>query len=157
MTHIKDCMKRNVISIPETATTAEAASVFVQYHIGVLPVVNAQGKPVGILRLSDLLTLELPDFVNLVEDLDFVHDFGAVETTHPTPDLLARPVTALMQPITTVGEGCGLLRAYSLMVKDDLHDIPVTDSDGVLVGIASRVDVAAAVLSAWQKPEEKAT
>ncbi|MBN2085628.1 MAG: CBS domain-containing protein [Anaerolineales bacterium] len=148
---IGDCMKRNVFSIPAEETVAEAARVFVDHHIGVLPVVNNGQKPIGILRLSDLLALELPDFVNLIADLDFVHDFGAVETTRPAPELLARPVTSLMQPVTTVGEDSGLLRAYSLMIKDDLHDIPVTDSNGVLVGIASRVDVATAVLSYWQE------
>ena len=109
----------------------------------------------GILRVSDLLTLELPDFVNLVADVDFVHDFGAVETTRPAAELLAQPVTSLMQSVTTVEEDCGLLRAYSLMVKDELHDIPVTNSNGVLVGIASRVDVATAVLSGWQSQEGK--
>ncbi len=153
--NIKDCMKRNVVSIPEKETIAEAASVFVKYHVGVLPVVNEEGKPVGILRLSDLLALELPDFVNLMEDVDFVHDFGAVETTRPAPELLTRPVTALMQSVTTVEEDCGMLRAYSLMLKDELHDIPVTDSKGILVGIASRVDVATAVLSYWQGQEGK--
>jgi CBS domain-containing membrane protein len=147
---IKDCMKRNVISIPAEDTVAEAARIFVKQHVGVLPVVNADGKPVGILRLSDLLTLELPDFVNLIADLDFVHDFGAVETTRPSPELLTRPVTTIMQPVATVEEDSGLLRAYSMMLKDDLHDIPVTDSAGKLVGIASRVDVATAVLSSWQ-------
>ncbi|MGB7538970.1 MAG: CBS domain-containing protein [Anaerolineales bacterium] len=154
---IKSCMKRNVISIPVEGTVAEAARVFVKHHVGVLPVVNAEGKPVGILRVRDLLTLELPDFVNLVEDVDFVHDFGAVETTRPASELLARPVTSLMQPVLTVGEDCGLLRAYSMMLKDDLQDIPVTDARGVLVGIASRVDVATAVLSSWQERKGKAT
>jgi DHA2 family multidrug resistance protein-like MFS transporter len=152
---LRDCMKRNVISIPAEATVAEAARVFIKHHVGVLPVVSKERKPVGILRLSDLLTLELPDFISLVEDVDFVHDFGAVETTRPAPELLAQPVTALMQPVTTVEEDCGLLRAYSLMVKDELHDIPVTDSQGILVGIASRVDVATAVLSYWRGQEGK--
>jgi len=100
--NIKDCMKRNVISIPAEETVAKAARGFVQHHVGVLPVVNEAGKPIGILRLSDLLTLELPDFVGLVADVDFVHDFGAVETTRPEPELLAQPVTTLMQPVTTV-------------------------------------------------------
>ncbi len=154
---IMDCMKRKVISIPAEETVAEAARVFVKHHVGVLPVVNAEGKPVGILRLSDLLTLELPDFVSLVADVDFVHDFGAVETTRPAPELLAQPVTTLMQPVTTVEEDSGLLRAYSLMLKDDLHDIPVTDSSGILVGIASRVDVATAVLFYWNIQDGKAT
>jgi CBS domain-containing protein len=147
---IKNCMKQNVISIPVEETISEAARVFVKHHISVLPVVNDEGKPIGILRLSDLLTLELQDFVSLVTDVDFVHDFGAVETTRPSPELLARPVTTLMQPVTTVEEDCGLLRAYSMMLKDDLHDIPVTNTKGILVGIASRVDVATAVLSYWR-------
>ncbi len=148
---VKDCMKRNVISTGTTSTVSEAAQVFVKHHIGVLPVLDEAGKPVGILRLKDLLSLELPDFFNLVADVDFVHDFGAVETTRPSPELLARPVTSLMQPIVTVEEECGLLRAYSMMLKDDLHDIPVVNTEGLLTGIASRVDVATAVLSSWKE------
>jgi CBS domain-containing protein len=152
---IRDCMKRDVISIPAEKTIAEAARIFVKHHVGVLPVVNSEGKPVGILRVGDLLTLELPDFVNLIADVDFVHDFGAVETTRPAAELLARPVTAMMESVTTVEEDTGLLRAYSLMLKDDLQDIPVTSSKGILVGIASRVDVATAVLSSWQVKQGK--
>jgi DHA2 family multidrug resistance protein-like MFS transporter len=153
--NIRDCMKRNVFSISADATVAEAAQVFVKKHVGVLPVLDADGKPIGILRLRDLLTLELPDFFNLVDDVDFVHDFGAVETTRPDPEILVRPAAGLMQPVTTVEEDCGLLRAYSMMLKDDLHDIPVTDAKGVLVGIASRVDVATAVLSHWSTKKAK--
>ncbi len=152
---IKDCMKRDVISIPAEKTIAEAARIFVKHHVGVLPVLDGEGKPVGILRVSDLLTLELPDFVNLVADVDFVHDFGAVETTRPAAELLARPVTSLMESVTTIEEDTGLLRGYSLMLKDDLQDIPVTNSRGILVGIASRVDVATAVLSSWQEKQGK--
>ena len=35
-------MKRNVISIPETSTVREAAAVFVQKHVGLLPVVDQE-------------------------------------------------------------------------------------------------------------------
>lgn len=147
---IKNCMKRNVYSIPATATIRQAAALFVDRHIGLLPVVDDQGKPFGAIRLSDLLSLELPDFFNLLPDLDFVHDFGAVESTHPTAAELDRPVTVIMQPRLTVEETCGLLRAYALMVKHNLHDLPVVSAEGVLVGIASRVDIGAAILSTWK-------
>src|SRR3990172_4911617 len=112
---IGDCMKRTVVSIPATATVGEAAALIVARHIGLLPVVDAQGRVLGVLGVRDLLTLELPAFVNLVDDVDFVHDFGAVETTRPSPEALAQPVTNLMRPATTVPENCGLLRAYALM------------------------------------------
>jgi CBS domain-containing protein len=145
-------MKRNVVSIPESATVGAAVALFVARHIGLLPVVDEQGRPVGTLGLRDMLTLALPAFVNLMNDVDFVHDFGAVESSRPSAETLAQPVTAIMRPATTVPEDCGLLRAYTVMRQRDLHDLPVVDAEGKLAGIASRVDVATAVLAGWQSP-----
>jgi CBS-domain-containing membrane protein len=147
---INNCMKRNVYSIPATATIREAAALIVERHIGLLPVVDEQGKPVGVVGLSDLLSLELPDFFKLIHDFDFVHDFGAVETTRPSAAEIDRPVTALLRPGIFVEETTGLLRAYALMVKNNLHDLPVVSAEGTLVGIASRVDLGTAILSAWK-------
>lgn len=146
---IKDCMKKNAVFISPATQVREAAALIVKKHVGILPVVDEQGKPVGVLRLSDLLALEMPDFVNLVADLDFVHDFGAVETTRPAQRLLAQPVSAIMQPILTIEEKSGLLRAYAIMLKNNLYDLPVTNASGELVGIVSRVDIGTAVLSLW--------
>src|SRR4030065_2609543 len=92
----------------------------------------------------------MPDFFDLLPDLDFVHHFGAVETTRPSPQELNRPVTKLMQPVLTVDENCGLLRAYALMMKHNIYDLPVVSEQGTLVGIASLVDIAANILAAWK-------
>jgi CBS domain-containing protein len=146
---IKDCMKRNVVSIPAAATIAQAAGIFVKSHIGVLPVVDELSKPIGIIRLSDLLSLELPDFIKLMSDVDFVHNFGAVETTRPEPEMLGRPITTLMQSVVTIDDESGLLRAYALMLQHNVSDIPVVNNQGGLVGIVSRVDIGSAILSAW--------
>jgi CBS domain-containing protein len=142
-------MKRNVVSIPETSIIREAASVFVRHHVGLLPIVDQYKKLVGVVGLRDLLALELPDFVNFIADLDFVHDFGAVETTRPSAEVLDGPITTLMKPAISVPEDAGLLRAYALMLQHNLHDIPVVSNDGELVGVASRVDIGIAILSAW--------
>jgi CBS domain-containing protein len=144
-------MKRNVVSVVPTTTIREAAAIFVKKHIGLLPVVDKNDKPVGIIGMRDLLKLELPDFVNFVADVDFVHDFGAVEETRPAAGKLNKPVKSLMRPVITVEEDCGLLRAYALMLQQNLHDIPVVARDGKLIGIASRVDIGVAILSAWEK------
>jgi CBS domain-containing protein len=146
---IRDCMKSNVVSIPYTASISDAAVVFVKRHVGLLPVIGEEGKPIGILRLGDLLSLELPDFVNLIADVDFVHDFGAVESTRPAREQLTKPVTTLMQRVMTIEEYSGLLRAYALLLQYDLTDMPVVNKAGELVGIVSRVDIGTAVLSLW--------
>lgn len=150
---ISKYMKRNVISIPEASTIREAASVFVKHHVGLLPIVDQNRKLIGVVGLRDLLSLELPDFVNFIADLDFVHDFGAVETTRPSADVLNRPVTTLVSTVISVSEDTGLLRTYALMLQHQLHDIPIVSKDEILVGVASRVDIGTAILSAWEKVE----
>ena len=152
--NISDCMKRNVFSIPSTSTVREAAAIIVQKHIGLLPVVDRNGKLVGVIGLRDFLSLELPDFIQFIEDVDFVHDFGAVEDTRPSAKTLNKAVKTLMSPAITVDEDCGLLRAYALMLQHNLHDMPVISKDGKLIGITSRVDIGVAILSAWQKVEK---
>jgi CBS domain-containing protein len=147
-------MKRNVVSIHATETISEAAKIFVKKHIGLLPVVDDDKKPIGVIGLRDLLTLELPDFVNFVADVDFVHDFGAVEDTRPSAKTLNQTVQTLMRPAFTVDEDSGLLRTYALMQQHNLHDIPVVSKDGKLIGITSRVDIGVAILSTWQKVEK---
>lgn len=148
---VTSCMKKHVVSILKIATIREAAAIIVSKHIGLLPVVDKNNKPVGVIGIRDLLTLELPDFVSFVADVDFVHDFGAVETTHPSARTLGKSVKTLMKPAISVDEDCGLLRAYALMLQHNLHDMLVVSKDGKLIGVASRVDIGVAVLSAWGK------
>lgn len=151
--NVTTCMKRHVVSIKPNNTISEAAAIFVKKHIGLLPVVDSDNRPIGVIGMRDLLKLELPDFVNFVLDVDFVHDFGAVEDTRPPASRLNKTVKTLMRPVITVEEDTGLLRAYALMLQQNLHDIPVVSKDGKLIGIASRVDVGVAILSTWAKVE----
>lgn len=150
---IHECMKRNVVSIPDTSTIREAAAALVKAHVGLLPIIDAGNNLVGVVGLRDLLSLELPDFINFVTDLDFVHDFGAVESTRPSAEVLNRSIKILIKPPITVPEESGLLRAYALMLQHNLHDIPVISENGKLVGMASRVDIGTAIISAWAKVE----
>lgn len=147
---VRDYMKRKVFSIDNKATIREAAALFVKHHIGLLPIVNESGKPIGVVGLRELLTLEMPDFFELLPELDFVHDFGAVETTRPTTEQLNQPVTKLMKPVISVVESSGLLLAYALMMKHRQIDLPVVSENGILVGIISRVDLGTAILANWK-------
>ncbi len=152
--NVTSCMKRNVVSVHEKTTVQEAAVILVKKHIGLLPVVDKDDKPIGVIGMSDMLTLELPDFVTFVADVDFVHDFGAVEDIHPSARTLNKTVKTLMKPAITVDEDCGLLRAYALMLQHNLHDMPVVSKAEKLVGITSRVDIGVAILSTWPKADK---
>jgi CBS domain-containing protein len=150
---ISQCMKRKVIFIRESATVREAAAIFAQEHVGLLPIVDEENKIVGVIGLRDLISLELPDFIRFVSDVDFVHDFGAVENMRPKAEVLNQSITSLMKPAITVSEDSGLLRTYALMLQHQLHDIPVVSMDGQLAGMASRVDIGTAIVSTWSEAD----
>jgi CBS domain-containing protein len=148
---IDACMKRQVVAVLPETTAQEAARIVVSNHIGTLPVVDELGVLVGVVRLEDLLQVFMPDFVALMDNIDFVRDFGALETLRPQDLLEAAQLTMrdLMRPPVAVERTCGLLRAFATMTKHEIRDLPVVNSAGALVGIASRVDIAAAFLAAW--------
>ncbi len=147
---IQDCMKKNVYAIPASASVRDAIQLLVEHHIGLLPVLDNDKRPLGVVGLRDLLDLALPSAIRLLTDVDFIGDFGAVETYQPSESVLALPINKLMRPGTVVQAECGLLRAYALMLQHDLHDLPVVDGNGRLIGIASRVDIGTTILASWQ-------
>ena len=152
MKNIGQSMKHEVISISATDTIREAAALFVEEHIGTLPVIDEEGKLVGILHIRDLLELVMPSFVRLVEDFDFVlGDFSVFESLLPPPEVDIQPVRLIMVPPVSVRAESGLLRAFAIMNSHNWYDLPVVDDDGRLVGLASRVDVGTALLAEWRR------
>jgi CBS domain-containing protein len=148
-------MKRNVIAVSPDTTAHEAAQIVVSHRIGTLPVVDEIDVLVGVVRLEDLLRVFMPDFVALMDNIDFVHNFGALETLRPEQITAAEHLIMrdLMQPPVSVEQTAGLLRAFATMTKHDLRDLPVVNATGALVGIASRIDIAAAFLAPWAEME----
>lgn len=146
---IQQCMKRNVVSVTTDTTLGDATRLLVQKHIGLLPVVDEQNKLVGMLGMANVLELFLPSFVQLIDDIDFVHDFGPLENIRIDPTVRKRVVSEFMRDPVSVDESTGLLRAYTMMLQHEIHDLPVVRPDGTLVGIASRVDIGTGFLSTW--------
>lgn len=152
-TCIGDCMKRQVVVVKASTTVQEAARLVVRNHVGTLPVVDDEGVLIGIVRLQDLLGVFMPDSVALLESIDFVHDFGALEHMEPKDisEVAALPVGGLAGPPVAVEQEAGLLHSLATIVKRQLQDLPIVDKTGRLVGIASRVDIAAAFFAGWTK------
>ena len=148
---VGNCMKQRVVSVSASTTVQEAARVVVEKGVGTLPVIDEQGVLIGVTSISDVLKVFMPDFVALMDNIDFVHDFGVLENLQAKDMREAAWLTIqdIMQPPVAVEETCGLLRASATMAKHRMRDLPVVDKEGRLVGIASPVDIATALLAAW--------
>jgi len=146
---IRDFMKTNVFSIRDDELVTKAAKLFLENHIGTLPVVNKDNKLVGILTLQCLLKIAMPDFVSVLENIDFIPNFGAVRTKQPERKELFRPVHDIMKNPVYVEEDWSLIHAAAILDKEDSPDIPVVRKDGTLVGLASHVDIGTGLIQQW--------
>lgn len=149
---IMNWMKWGVISVRPHTTIEEAAKLIVEKRIGTLPVVDEAGVLVGVASLRDVIQIFLPDFVSLLADIDinFVKDYGNLG--EPVDDQLELAVSMTIadimhEPVAVEGDS-SLTRALAVMENHNLRDICVV-TDGVLVGIASEVDIGRAFLAHW--------
>jgi len=147
---VKESMKTQIITVLDTDDLGTAAKLFVKHHVGMLPVVNASGVLVGVLQLRDLITLVMPSFTRLMEDIDFVGSFGAASEIQPTIEDVKKRVSEVMESPFCVKETGGLTRAFTQLHHHNLTDLPVVDENHHLVGIASRVDIGTAILKQWE-------
>ena len=147
---IGQSMKGRVISICEDAMVLDAVRLFLENHIGTLPVVDSQMKLVGLVTMETILSLVMPDFVHLMDRFSFVHDLGAVETRTPDENDLRRCISEIMTAPVFVEEGDSLLYAAASKRNHGLRDIPVVDAQRHLVGIASHVDIGTALMRSWK-------
>ena len=73
---IANCMKRNVISIKADMTIGQAVTLMIEKRVGTLPIVDDDENLIGLTTISDIIKIFLPDFVTLLDDIDFIKDYG---------------------------------------------------------------------------------
>jgi len=140
---VYEIMSRAVRSVSADTKVMEVASVMCLYRIPGIPVIEDEGRLVGVIAEKDVLHSLFPKLENLMEE-----GMGNVDLNRQMArykDVLALPVSDLMtrNPITVSPE-MHVLRAASIMVRNHFRRIPVTH-DGILEGMLSLGDLHKAI------------
>ncbi|MBN2125812.1 MAG: CBS domain-containing protein [Deltaproteobacteria bacterium] len=153
MVRVEDLMTKDVITVsPETRIT-EAAQLLLEKGINGVPVVDEQGKLVGILTQSDLVTqqkrLPIPSLFTLLDGF-----IPLTSTRHLEKEVQKITATTVAEAMTpdpvTVRPDTSLEDLANLMVDRKFHTIPVVDQ-GHLIGIVGKEDVLRTILSGVQE------
>lgn len=142
----EDVMTRDVISIAPDATVLQAARLMLQHHISGLPVVDKDGKLVGVLSEGDFLRRrETRTEHKRSRWLEFVMGPGriAAEYSHSHGSKVAEVMTTEVQ---TVDELTALEDIVELMERKRIKRVPVVCGDQ-LVGIVTRSNLMHAMVS----------
>ena len=142
----EDVMTRDVISIAPDATVLQAARLMLQHHISGLPVVDKDGKLVGVLSEGDFLRRrETRTEHKRSRWLEFLMGPGriAAEYSHSHGSKVAEVMTTEVQ---TVDELTALEDIVDLMERKRIKRVPVV-CGGQLVGIVTRSNLMHAMVS----------
>ena len=142
----EDVMTRDVISIAPDATVLQAARLMLQHHISGLPVVDKDGKLVGVLSEGDFLRRqETRTEHKRSRWLEFLMGPGrmAAEYSHSHGSKVSEVMT---DDVHTVDELTALEDIVDLMELKRIKRVPVV-CGGQLVGIVTRSNLMHAMVS----------
>ncbi len=120
---ISECCSRDVICCNTEATLQEAAALMRKHHVGDLIVVDkdpSQRVPLGILTDRDIV----------------------IETVATGLDVATFTAGDVMSaPVVTVPEDAGFVETLRVMRNRGIRRLPVTNSEGSLVGLVTADDI----------------
>ncbi len=141
---VRDVMTTQVVAVRRGASFKEMAVRLRQFRVSAFPVVDEDGKVIGIVSGGDMLAKEaLVDGPGLVTGMLHHKEFTKAAGL-TAGDLMTAPAVSV-QPEDTVERAAQLM--YSLRLKR----LPVIDDAGRLVGIVSRTDL----LAVFDRPDEQ--
>ncbi|HEX5748437.1 MAG TPA: CBS domain-containing protein [Archangium sp.] len=127
---VGDVMSREVIAVNPDTSLQTAAELMLEHAISGMPVVDEQGRLLGMVSKTDLVRQRLGEdesHVTLPSGQHLV-DVTTVE------DVMTRHVLI-------VPEKASLTEAAQIMVNAGVHRVPVVSTRGVLAGLVTTSDI----------------
>jgi len=132
MVKAKDIMSTTVTTVHEYANVMEVIKLLVEHNVTGLPVVDDEGRLLGMVTEKDILMLLLYD-----------------------PNVKGKTVTDLMTTeITHFDEDENLMSIFESLVRSNFRRVPIL-SEGRLVGIVSRRDIIKFLSAKAKKAQNK--
>lgn len=140
----KYIMTTDVIVAKKGDTISEVANILISEKIGGLPVVDEDGKVIGIISETDIIKKEKrahsTPFINILEGIIFLDDFNKME--QDLKQIAAYKVEDLMSTsIVKVNENDTFDNVANIMIKKSINRVPVVDEENKLKGIICRSDI----------------
>ena len=136
---VHEVMSTGIVTASKTDTVRSVVIKMMNRNCGAIPIVEGDGRLVGMVTLRDVLLPLYPNYGDYIHDNVHSRDFEEMEAGYP--EVLGRKVEEIMtsNPLT-VGPYDPILDAASYMGLKNFRRIPVVDAHK-LVGMLSIGDI----------------
>jgi CBS domain-containing protein len=144
-TPISSVMPTMLVCVRPELDVEALTRLFVEHGINAAPVVDEEGRAVGVVSKTDLLRFKHEEAGDCAEQAspqgcDWC-SVGLEQGFHIEP-VAEGKVMDIMTPVAfTLSESASLARAAALMVFEGIHQVPVTGIQQEVVGMISSLDI----------------
>jgi len=141
----KDIMTTKVITISKDATIGELSRMLLKNRISGVPVVDGEGKLIGMVTDADIITEDMEPmfpiyFDPLIISYAFIENFEKYQKD--AKEYLETKVEEIMaRRVKSVKKETPVNEIARIMVKDRINRIPVVDENNKVIGIIARADI----------------
>lgn len=141
----KDIMTTKVITISKDTTIGELSRILLKNKISGLPVVDDEGKLIGMVTDADIITEDMEPmfpiyFDPLIISYAFIENFEKYQKD--AKEYLETKVEEIMaKRVKSVKKETPVSEIARIMVKDKINRIPVIDEKNKVIGIVARADI----------------
>lgn len=136
---VSEVMTREVVTLSPGMLVLQAWKTMLQEKVKAAPVIDQDGKVIGILTDEDLLQRAgIQQRLSVAIRLDpaeINQEFRSLE------NIRLKVSDVMTQPVVTVLDTDALETALKRIVDNDVIRLPVVDNEGKLVGLISRLDI----------------
>lgn len=142
---VRDIMVREIKTLSEDMTAKEAMDILIERRMSGMPVLDKNGKLIGIFTERHILTYILPSYLDKVGAFIYHEDSKAVRNKFA--ELNDIKVCQLMyKEVHTIPEDTALVEVARVMLIRNTRRLMVVDNSGALVGVVARCDIFKAFL-----------
>ncbi|MHA2364010.1 MAG: CBS domain-containing protein [Candidatus Hodarchaeales archaeon] len=115
---VKDCMTKDVISLPVTKSIKDAVSEMIKFSVSSIVIIDADNRPVGLITAYDILELENNESDSREESLE-----------------------KFKKSLISVTEEEKMEDAAKKFLDNNIHHLVVVDENFELTGVLSTFDL----------------
>ncbi|NJL88646.1 MAG: CBS domain-containing protein [Coleofasciculaceae cyanobacterium SM2_1_6] len=141
---VAEIMTRDPIAVTPSTPLKEAIQLLAERRISGLPVVDEQGKLVGIISETDLMWQETgaekPPYVMVLDSIIYLQN--PLKYDQEIHKALGQTVGEVMTShVISIHPDKSIRDATQILQQKKIHRLPVLDEAGKLVGILTRGDI----------------
>ena len=140
----KDIMTKNVITIHKDASIEELSNVLLNNNISGVPVVDDEGKVIGIATEGDIIVkdtdLHFPRYFKLLDSIIYLESLTKFKN-NLKKHLATKVYEIMTSNVISCSPDTPVDDVANLMVDNKINRIPVLSEDKKLSGIITRANI----------------